>query len=231
MEENKLISNPYVCNRGERVIDVLKELTKRGHLSAPVLNKRKDSLIGFIDLADIVLKFTQKITNKDVDYDYYDLLDNDDKFKDLQVYEIINEKRNPRIILGKNHTLYFVLEIFTRDHNIHRIPIVDNNDKLINLITQRQIIQYLYENINNVGSNSKRPIHMFRNSIKYVHCIKEEDEAIKGFQLMTEKEIGGVGVLNNKNEIIGTISLQDLKIIVQDKQLFRRLYKKKLLIF
>jgi CBS domain-containing protein len=126
--------------------------------------------------------------------------------------------------LGRNHTLYFVFEIFVKDKNIHRIPIIDNDSLFTHLITQKNLIDFVHTNLYSIGSNSKRPLSMFRNVIKKVHCISTSDEAIKAFEVMNKKEIGGVGVTNNKGELVGTISLQDLKIVSNDERMFKKLY-------
>jgi len=220
-----LKSSPYTCSRFDRIVDVWKQLIELNQISAPVLNATNDKFIGFIDMADIVMKLVNTITNKDVDYDYLDLLENDDRFKKLTVYDILNEKRNPRIVLGPNHSLFYICEVFARDKNIHRIPIVDNNYKLVNMITQKQIISYFHEHIEEIGSVSKKPISYFQNVLKYVYCISQYEETINAFDKMITHSVGGVGVINSSGEIIGAISLSDLKLVSKDKEFFSKLYK------
>jgi len=112
------------------VVDVWKKLIKNEQISAPVLNLTNDKFLGFVDLGDIVIKLCSNIKNKDVNFDYYDLLENDENLKKLTVFDLLNEKRNPRIVLGPNHSLFYICEIFARDRNVHRIPIIDNQKKI-----------------------------------------------------------------------------------------------------
>jgi hypothetical protein len=93
---NNYSDTPYLCNRYENVLTIWKELIERRQLSSPVVTSKSGKFVGFIDMADIVLKFTEKITNKDENYDYYSLLENDENFKNLKCWQITNEKRNPR---------------------------------------------------------------------------------------------------------------------------------------
>jgi len=93
------------------------------------------------------------------------------------------------------------------------------------MITQKQIIDYISDNIENIGSITNKPISYFQNVRKFVHCISQDDEAIKGFEKMIEYAIGGVGVVNSKGELIGAFSVSDLKLVSKDKYFFSKLYK------
>jgi len=225
MEEDKVKNSPFICNKTDRVMDVWKQLIQRGHLSAPVLDDF-NNFIGFIDMGDIVFNFIEKIKDKDSYIDYLELLENDEKFKSLKVVDILDKKRNPSIVLGRNHTLYFILEVFAKDFNIHRIPITDNNNILVNLITQREIISYIYNNIPYIGTITKKHLGNCKNVNKSVISVSEDDEAIKGFDLMLKNQVGGVTVVNSSGEIVGALSLTDLKIVSRDNKLFEKLYNK-----
>jgi len=72
-------------------------LIEKKHYSAPVLDDY-NNLIGSVDLADIVFKFIERITDKSVFFrnDYRDLMKNDSHFKKISVKEVINEKKKPK---------------------------------------------------------------------------------------------------------------------------------------
>jgi len=136
------------------------------------------------------------------------------------------KKRNPRIQINNSHSLHFAFEIFSTDLNIHKIPIIDRvSGKFLNLITQKQIIDLMYESRNEIGTIMQKKLSSCSGLLKYVYCINESDDVIKGFELMVENNIGGVAVVYKNQEITGALSLSDLKLISTDDKMFQKLFR------
>jgi hypothetical protein len=56
-----------------------------------------------------------------------------------------------KILIGHQHSFYYFCEIFATCLNIHHIPIVDDFNNYINLITQEQIIDFFFKNAKELG--------------------------------------------------------------------------------
>lgn len=94
-----------------------------------------------------------------------------------------------------------------KDNNIGFLPIIDKN-LLIGVITDRDIVTRALSNntFSNIFSYStKSPIYM----------VKEETQLNDIINLMSEKQIRRVPVLNNKVDLVGIIGMKDIMKIIQ----------------
>ena len=58
---------------------------------------------------------------------------------------------------------------------------------------------------------------------KTVISVKEDDSAFTAFELMVEKDIQGVAVVDSDGRLVGNLSIRDLKIVGADMSMFWRL--------
>jgi CBS domain-containing protein len=227
-ESKELYNNPYVCSWHENLLTVWKQFIERNITHCPVMNKYNNNFYGFLDIRDIVCALIDGIKESS---NVTDLLENDEKFKQLKVGDVVSSKRNgPGTVIIRQHTFYFILEIFARVYSVHRTAIVDksrNYPKLINMITQIEVINYLHkmtEDSKIIGSILFKPLSKIESVFKEVITVSEEDQAIVAFKLMVKNNIGGVGVVNKKGELVGALSLQDMKMVSNEKEYFIMLY-------
>eukprot|EP01121_Diplochlamys_sp_Union-15-3_P016620 TRINITY_DN5691_c0_g1_i2.p1 TRINITY_DN5691_c0_g1~~TRINITY_DN5691_c0_g1_i2.p1 ORF type:complete len:341 (+),score=50.05 TRINITY_DN5691_c0_g1_i2:86-1108(+) len=220
----------FVCQRTSNVIDVWKGLIRHNFLSVPVLQKTGEKYYGFIDIADIVRYvveyFGEKRLNQQ-DLDFWELAGKEEPFKgktinDLMVYPI--GKRNPFHPVHRNFSLFHAFELLARSPDLHRIPVVDDNRKLVNLITQSQMISFINANLPILGDKKNKPLSQCLHSKKVI-TIAETKAALDAFTLMTENSLSGLPVVNSDGKLVGNISLRDLKAIREDGHMFWRLYQ------
>jgi hypothetical protein len=103
--DQRFFDNPYVCFSYEKIIDIWKQLIKDKDLSAPVIDTMDNSIIGFVDLADIVFFCIRNMNKRDLMDNYYELVENDNKFKSMTAMDILNLKRNPRYFVKINNRI------------------------------------------------------------------------------------------------------------------------------
>lgn len=221
------------------ILDVWKGLIRHGYQSCPVLNKKKRNLYGFIDLSDIVqyfsITFEEATLNNTIDF--LTLADSDEKFKKMTVQDLIINStemasKNSMMMrlklmpVHKSFSLYFALECMARDLDIQRIPIVDSEMHLKNLITQSQLLEFIGQNIGKIGSKKLRTVGNFNSNWKHHFAIVSEmDSALSAFRKMMKTKSTVVGVVSsNDGSLKYVISQKDLKLIAWEQKFFSKLF-------
>jgi len=218
----------FIAKRTDLVIDVWKGLVRHNFLSVPVLQKTGNKYYGFIDLADILLYVVEHFGKVKLESseDYWKLVEEDDLFKkrtvnDLMVYPI--NRRNPFHPLLKGFSLFSAMEALAREKGLHRVPVIDENRKLVGLITQSHIIEFLHKYIGMIGSKKDKPVGHCKDAIRNVWSIHEDQMALDAFRMMSSHGVNGLAVVNTEGKLVGNISVRDLKAIGTDGRMFTRL--------
>lgn len=94
-------------------------------------------------------------------------------------------RRNPFHPVTRGYSLFSVVEVLGRERGLHRVPIVDNERKLVHMVTQSQLVDLLARNLENIGSIKDKPASAICSS--EVVTISENSLAIDAFKVMTEK--------------------------------------------
>ncbi|KYQ90477.1 CBS (cystathionine-beta-synthase) domain-containing protein [Tieghemostelium lacteum] len=223
----------FSANKSDKLHFVFKGLCERRFLSVPVFQKTdKKKWYGFVDLSDIVHYVTTNFgTEKfSMEKDFWKLTSEEEKFKALTVKDVISSpftKANKYNPITQNYSLYSAFEIFARDPNVHRIPILDNmhNRHLLSILTQSQLIKYVYDNLPLLGLKKDLLVKNFQGVNRDVITVKDDVLAIDAFKILDQKGISGLGILNQKGQLIDTLSVRDLKGMAFDGSLFWKLYK------
>jgi len=221
----------FVAQRTDKVADVWKGLATHNFLSVPVLQKTKSKYYGFVDIYDIV-KFvvdffgeTESLKNTD---DWMKLVDSSEEFKKKTVNDIMRyplNTRNPFYPIHTGYSLLHAVEILAREKGLHRIPVIDQERKLITVITQTHLVDILYKNLDILGEKRNKPVGQMENYLEQVFTIHEEATAMDAFKMMVEKNVSGLAVIDNEGKLTSNISMKDLKAMSTDTRLFWRLYQ------
>jgi CBS domain-containing protein len=220
----------FVAYRHELAIDVFKGLIKHNFYSCPVLNKKGNIHYGFIDLIDFVNYFIGELGKRELTtpgFEFWTLLDKQTSFKEKTVKELMTYPlsfRNPYHPILQGYSLYSAIETLAREPHLHRVPIIDNDRKLVNIITQSQIIEFIIQNMHIVGSKKDKPLKYIPELFHEVIKINNDDEVIEAFKLINLKGVTGVAVVDQDNKFIGAISTKDLKGIGIDGKWLSRLF-------
>jgi len=220
----------FVAERTDKLVDVFRGLIKHNFLSVPVLQKTGRKWYGFIDMADIVAYIVDLFgANKlQTTQDYWALFEKEESLRNKTVNDVARyplNRRNPFHPVKTGYSLFYVIEALARERDLHRVPVIDDERQLLNLITQSQIVRFLYENLERMGDMIKRPVRLMDHVIKDVVMISESQPAIEAFSKMTHENVSGVAVVDETSKLTGSLSLRDLKAIAPDATLFWRLYQ------
>jgi len=93
------------------------------------------------------------------------------------------------------------------DEDCGALPVVDQNKKIIGMVTDRDIVV-------RVVAQGKNPAHATVSDAmtKSAFSVREDDSLDSVFSLMSEKQVRRVPVVNQKEEIVGIITQADLAI-------------------
>jgi len=123
----------------------------------------------------------------------------------------------------KGYSLFSVAEIFANEKAVHRVPVVDSNRQLINIITQSQFLRFIHDHMKELGTVKDTPISELITTHNPVMTISEDQPAIRAFSTMISQNISGMGVVDSTGKLVENISLRDLKAIQSDGRMFWRL--------
>lgn len=113
--ENGMIQNPITLNRDATVQDALKIMRERGIGGIPIVDS-SNTLLGIV-------------TNRDL------------RFENNSSRPISEVMTSEHVIVTKNESDFDNAAEILREHRIEKLPVVNNENKLIGLITYRDIIK------------------------------------------------------------------------------------------
>jgi len=218
----------FIAQRTDSIVDVWKGLIRHNFSSVPVMQKNKKKFYGFVDVFDIVkffIEFFGAQQLKEAD-DFWAIVKTTEGFEkrlvnDIMVYPL--SLRNPFKPVPEGYSLFYVVELLARERGLHRVPIIDRDQKLVNVVTQSQVIKYLANHMAEIGTIRNKPIIEMEGVIKSVHSIKETATAMDAFSLMVKEKVSGIAIVNDKGKITANISLKDLKGVSAEAKFFWRL--------
>jgi len=220
----------FICSREDKLVEVWKGLSKHNFHSVPVLSKVKNKYYGIVDLHDItrfVLSFFGKEELKDMG-NFWKIVEKSEKLKNVTVNSVMSFPRsvnNPFHPVTVGYSLHFALEVLAREDHLERVPIITRDRSLYNMLTISRVVQFFFDNKKILGKRLNKPISMIGSSTKGVFSIKTTDHAYEAFNLMNEKHVSAVAVINEKEQLVGVISQTDLKVISEDGSLFYKLHQ------
>jgi CBS-domain-containing membrane protein len=226
--ENKI----FVAQRTDNITEVWKGLAAHNFLSVPVLQKTKNKWYGFVDIYDIV-KFVieffgvegKKLQDSE---DWLKLVESSEEFSKKTVNDIMKyplSKRNPFNPIHSGYSLLTAVEALAREPGLHRIPIIDQDRKLITVISQSQVVQILYKNLDIIGEKKNKPVGQMDRYLEQVFTIHEEATAVDAFKMMVELNVSGLAVIDKEGKLTANIAMKDLKAVSTDTRLFWRLFQ------
>jgi len=219
----------FIAQRKDKIVDVWKGLIRHNFLSVPVLQAKGSKYYGFLDLADIV-KYVVDTFGKDMvtqmSENYWEFVEKQEFFRektvnDLMVYPL--SRRNPFHPVTRGYSLFSAIELLARERGLHRVPVIDENRKLVHLVTQSQVVLYLHQNIHALGEVKNKPAGLVQNFDVQVLAVREDSFIMEAFDLMLSRNVTGLAVVNVEGRLVGNLSLRDLKAVQNDARMFWRL--------
>mmetsp|Transcript_39831 Transcript_39831/g.100403 ORF Transcript_39831/g.100403 Transcript_39831/m.100403 type:complete len:348 (+) Transcript_39831:112-1155(+) len=220
----------FTCTRSDSVVAVWEGMIKQNISSVPVLQKTKNLYFGYLDIADIVgyfVNFFGEAQLKD-SKDFWALVNRTEEFRSKKVKDVMSfplSRRNPFRPVYSGYSLFSALEILAREPGLHRVPVIDREQHLINIITQSQLVSIVEQHLEIMGTLKDLPLSHIPTVWTKVLSVKETDTAMSAFNLMAEHHVSGVAVLDDSGDLVSNLSLRDLKQVSADASMFWRLFQ------
>jgi len=200
-------------------------MVKNNILCAPVLDTANNNFIGLIDMIDITCFVVDISKNAEhLGSDYVDFMSREEEFKGKATSDIADLSTRSKfypVTIGSN--LLDAVNLMANNH-VQRIPVLDSEGKITNLLTQSAVIDYLAKHIDQLGPSIQKTLKELNFEKKSVISIDHNKRAIDAFRLMAENHISGLAVLDSDKKLMANISARDLRSIQHDARLFERLY-------
>lgn len=180
-------------------------------------SKKKKRFVGLIDMADFVAFFTSHFSEDVLKNDNVEkFLSVQDRFTTLLVANVSNTStRNPWYPVDKSAPVSRVLDSCCRN-NIHRIPILDHDGELVSLVSQTDVLEYVASLIHSPllqGLAHTKIEEGHIGSFGEVHSVSSDEPALTAFQLISEKRVHGVAVVDKAGRLVSNISASDLRVV------------------
>jgi len=205
----------------DSISTVFKRMIDHEIRSMPLYDEKEERYIAFVDIFDILAYIVEVVG---IPTDNHEELVMISEFNSTLCAVLPDlSMRNPWNTIHKDAPLQDVINILSQT-GIYRIAIVDSDGKLISVLTQSRVVNFLAEKSDVIGPLTKLPIKSMGFGNNPVIGIKETEPAINAFLKIYQYNIGGVVVYNDKEQVIGNISISDLKDIGYSLDKFNRLF-------
>lgn len=101
---------------------------------------------------------------------------------------------------------------------VHRLALFDANGQLTNVVSQSDMVKYLFQHIKDIGILADTTVADlgFVSGHDRVVCVRPETPALDAMVLMSERDISAIAVVNNDGSIIGNFSVSELRTIMAE---------------
>jgi len=225
-----------VLEQKERITDALNKLITEGFSSAPVIDS-SNRYISTVDLLDLAWYFVnsfrswreeEKLKDESQRSSYWTRFLTQKQFQESTVADAMNrpawERKCNFPPVFKGFSTLYPMELMFRA-NIHRVPIVNKDHKVINILTQSMIISLFDQNLHRFGPlKDKKVSSMTAGLVQELITVSEDDLALEAFQKMVDKNITGLAVVNKQGILVDNLSVRDLRGIGMQGDKWERLW-------
>ncbi|KAL6053567.1 hypothetical protein QOT17_017891 [Balamuthia mandrillaris] len=218
-------SKLLTATKNEPLPSAFKKMVENNIWSLPVMNQG-GRYFGFVDMVDVVTHLLDKVDQKHLTEGEQVGIDDIEQVKSATVRQIMTyplSKKNPFHPIMKGSSLLTAVEALSR--GAHRVPIVDENDQLINLITQSGMIGWIHSHMEALGERRNLKVEDMGDCVQYVLSVLSTDPAIEGFRQLKAGEVSAVAIIDqNTGALIGNLSAKDIKRVWSDVRFLPRLF-------
>jgi CBS domain-containing protein len=129
--------------------------------------------------------------------------------------------KDPFVVVSSDTTLSVAVEIL--GNGVHRIAVNDprNPKEVVGVISQRRLIRYIWENgrkFKSLETLFQTPLKELNVGSKVVITINGESLVIDALLLMHNEGVSSLAVVDNANNLLGNISIVDVRLLTKVSQ-------------
>jgi len=206
----KRITQLITLSPNDSVASALDILSKKGITAAAVYDPHGGHFLGFVDTLDLAV-FIVKVfaENYEKHPHLYDPKELDQRFN-MPVKDVINaSNRDVFHPIEVSETLNFLITNFLQ-FGVHRVPVTENG-QVIGIVSQSDVIKYLYRNAEKMPELMSKKLHELRLISGNVITIGNDQTLMKAFTTILVHNITGLAVVDLRGRLVNNISASDLK--------------------
>jgi len=218
----------HTINKNQTVAILFRTLIQNNILSLPVTNN-KGKYYGSVNMLDIVTLVCQLFENwknfsiKDLET----LFQQESKFTKTLVGDIMShpvKKQTPFHPVHTGMSLFTVWEILAKEE-LHRVPVIARGEETVqDIITQSMMIDFLWQNINQIGTAANTKVSQFEPPLVALFTVNQSSKVIEAFREMMNYNVSGLAVVDNAGKLVDNISMRDLRGLGWEPSSFWRLW-------
>ena len=228
-----ITKKPVTCQENDTILQALKKSAKEKVSAMPVWSETQKKHIGFFDILDVITFIAtmgavpelvqQFLGQQEISEDTWS---NFIKEESVQLKVItcgqlleISQARSSWKFIDSSFSLQWVMDLLNHDSKVRRIAVMEN-DQLIGVASQSLLLSTLAKESQSNPELSKmlkldRTLEEIEKSThSWDHplvTINGTENALAGFQKLTEHGLLGIPVVNEENVLLGCLSANDLK--------------------
>lgn len=140
-------------------------------------------------------------------------------FEEQKVHELVNASRTDIYAeFSPSTTLDRIASAMVKQH-LHRVAIVNNDKKIDRIVSASDVLVFLAEHDAAWAAVKATPIKQLFDNGRFVEpiTVTEDSVALNAFQIMVEKHISGVAVVNAGGQLVANLSHTDIKFAGDDE--------------
>jgi CBS domain-containing protein len=220
-------SNLMQLDSSITVSQAIKILAENNVLSMPVFDKEDGSHLGFVDYCDILTfvinMYTEGHQVSETQWnsfcsDIETLQHRSVRFGIKPIKEIIDASHRDAFIPVYGHGTVFQLIEGVFYKGVHRVPVMDEQDKLIAIVTQTDVMNFFGRNSSLMNADlGRQTVKQLKLSTPNVITMSINAQAIHAFHLMYLHKVSAVAIVNSAGMLVANLSASDLKGLVQQQ--------------
>jgi CBS domain-containing protein len=174
---------------------------------------QEQGVVGLIDTLDIlayIVELFGENDSKNHHVNIFDRLENGGKLAREKIVSITDFAHNPYTPIQKGRSVYEACQLLIK-YKSHRCPVINEQGKIVSMVTQAAIVNLFAANIDKMGHLAKKTVGELKLGLKPVVTVPKTMRTIDAFKVMHEHKISGVGVVDHSGILIGNLSARDLK--------------------
>eukprot|EP00051_Salpingoeca_urceolata_P005343 m.72431 g.72431 ORF g.72431 m.72431 type:complete len:333 (-) comp14249_c1_seq1:98-1096(-) len=198
-------------------------------LSAPVRNPGDGKYIGFFDVQDMVayvVETLRKSSEPDADVpdmfaDLRELLSTISRTTPNAVDTTANfSKKNPFVPVSVGTKLVDVINVFVT-RGIRRVPVMDHDGKIVKLITQNALVQFLMANKEATKPLGSTTVAASGLGVKEVLQVGTAAPALRALELLYQHNVSAIALVDrdDKDRLVAQFCSSDLRAMLSGKKL------------
>jgi len=197
---------------------VFEQLVTHRILAAVVVDPKTEQAKGFVDVQDIlsgILQQTNLTGRTFTQQDMQELISQGPRFAHTPCDTLMNlSGQDPLIFLNYNCSLLEAAKVL---QECHRAVVVDENNKIFNVIAQTDLVGFLLARHNFMERQVKSMVEEGLVPSDVVGSINEEVNVMGAMRYMRDCGVSGIAVTNNKGQVITNFSATDVLGVLPDK--------------